>query len=372
MRAVFAVIALFSFPAWAAQRTFVASNGNDANPCTRDMPCRSFAVAIALTNANGEVVAIDSAGYGSLTVMKAVTIVAPLGVHAGISVFSGDGVTISAASNDVVVLRNLYINSQGGLNGITLNSAASLHIEHCVVNGFASNNINLVPTTLATVMISDTVSRQSVDGSGIYAGSTAGAGGPAAVSIDHCLLALNGGDGVAADWATVTIRDTTAAQNRYEGFEARGSGGTTKMNIESSVASTNGYDGIRVRNGQVTAHNTTSHGNINNGFLADLGTAKLAIDHCIASSNDQGIFSEGGADISVSNSTMADNSNSGAAVYGGTYTTSMLRLTRNTITRNPVGIYQGNVSTVQSLGDNLVKGNPTADVQGTITVVGGT
>ena len=31
----------------AGQRTFVASNGNDANPCTLQLPCRSFAPAIA-------------------------------------------------------------------------------------------------------------------------------------------------------------------------------------------------------------------------------------------------------------------------------------------------------------------------------------
>jgi len=130
MRHVFAfVIAVFlAIPASAAQRTFVSYRGSDLNPCAVDSPCRSFAAAIAQTNANGEVVAVDSAGYGPVTITQAVTIVAPLGVHAGISVFSGDGVTINAGLNDVVVLRNLYINSQGGVNGVTLSVAAALHI----------------------------------------------------------------------------------------------------------------------------------------------------------------------------------------------------------------------------------------------------
>src|SRR5437867_6315370 len=157
--AVFAVIVLSSFSAWAAQRTFVSGSGNDANPCTRDMPCRSFGAAIAVTSTNGEVVALDSAGYGPVTVTQGVAIVAPNGVHAGISVFSGDGVTVNA-SGGVVVLRNLYINSQGGTNGITLTTAATLHIEHCVVSGFSNNDINLVPTSAATVEIGDTITRQ--------------------------------------------------------------------------------------------------------------------------------------------------------------------------------------------------------------------
>src|SRR5438128_12507761 len=102
-----AILILSAFPSIAAQRTFVSGTGNDANACTHDLPCRSFAAAIAVTNPNGEVVAIDSAGYGPVTVTTSVTLVAPLGVHAGISVFSGDGVTINAAASDVVVLRNL-------------------------------------------------------------------------------------------------------------------------------------------------------------------------------------------------------------------------------------------------------------------------
>src|SRR2546426_7468130 len=101
------VAVLTTFPAFSAQRTFVAGSGNDANPCTRDMPCRSFGAAIAVTSTNGEVVALDSAGYGPVTVTQSVAIVAPNGVHAGISVFSGDGVTVNA-SGGVVVLRNLY------------------------------------------------------------------------------------------------------------------------------------------------------------------------------------------------------------------------------------------------------------------------
>jgi hypothetical protein len=83
-----------SLSASALQRTFVASFGNDANPCTLASPCRGFTRALTQTDPNGEVIVLDSAGYGAFTVTQSVSIVAPDGVYAGISVFSGIGVTV--------------------------------------------------------------------------------------------------------------------------------------------------------------------------------------------------------------------------------------------------------------------------------------
>ena len=181
-----AVILLSSFSAWAAQRTFVSGGGNDANPCTHDLPCRSFTAAMAVTNANGEIVAVDSAGYGTVTITQAVAIVAPLGVHAGVSAFSGNGITVTAGASDVVVLRNLYVNSQGADQGIFLTSAAALHIEHCVVSGFSFDNIDLEPVTDAVVAVSDTQVRDT-PGFGFYADSAQ----VLTVSIDHCRIEHN-------------------------------------------------------------------------------------------------------------------------------------------------------------------------------------
>ncbi|MEO8675952.1 MAG: hypothetical protein ABI569_10255 [Casimicrobiaceae bacterium] len=106
----------------AAQRTFVASNGLPANTafsCSIAKPCRAFSEAIGVTNSGGEVVVLNSAGYGSVTVTKSVSIVAPQGIYAGITVFSGAGVTINAGASDIVVLRGLSINGQGGAEAST-------------------------------------------------------------------------------------------------------------------------------------------------------------------------------------------------------------------------------------------------------------
>src|SRR5215467_8341508 len=85
-----------------AQRTFVSGLGSDSNPCARTAPCRTFTQALLGTAAGGEVVVLDSAGYGAFTITQPVSIIAPPGVYAGISVFSGDGITITAGGSDTV------------------------------------------------------------------------------------------------------------------------------------------------------------------------------------------------------------------------------------------------------------------------------
>ena len=123
---VLSAFALASFAANAlatAQRTFVASTGVDTNACSITAPCRGFATAVAKTTANGEVIVLDSAGYGPVTLTTSISLIAPAGVYAGIKVFSGDGITINAPGS-VVVLRGLTINGQGGITGIRAQAVA--------------------------------------------------------------------------------------------------------------------------------------------------------------------------------------------------------------------------------------------------------
>jgi hypothetical protein len=129
--AVLLMMLAFASASPAAQRTFVASTGLDANPCSISAPCRSFCAAVAHTDINGEIIVLDSAGYGAVTITKSVSIIAPPGVYAGISVFSGNGVTIDSPSAKVV-LRGLSINGQGGNVGIFVRAASAVSIERVV------------------------------------------------------------------------------------------------------------------------------------------------------------------------------------------------------------------------------------------------
>ena len=162
-----AVLTVSSLQASAAtaQRTFVASTGNDANPCTLAAPCRGFAAAIANTKLGGEVIALDSAGYGPVTITQAVTITAPGGVYAGVSVATGDGITINAPGAEVT-LRGLTITGIGGLSGVHFTSGALLRVEACEISGFmaASNGAIKVDAPDSKLYVSDAIIRDSEDG----------------------------------------------------------------------------------------------------------------------------------------------------------------------------------------------------------------
>ena len=135
--------AFFTVNAEAVQRTHVSaafgSDSNTATNCTATAPCRFFAAAMTVTDVNGEVIVLDSGGYGAVTITKSLALIAPTGVYAGISVFPGSaGVNIITPGVNVV-LRGLTINSQGGSYGIYMGVAGSLSIINCDVANFSAN-----------------------------------------------------------------------------------------------------------------------------------------------------------------------------------------------------------------------------------------
>src|SRR5438105_14967695 len=67
-------LALSSLAHAQATRTWVSGVGDDANPCSRTAPCKTFAGAISKTFINGEIDVLDPGGYGTLTITKSITI----------------------------------------------------------------------------------------------------------------------------------------------------------------------------------------------------------------------------------------------------------------------------------------------------------
>src|SRR2546426_2096071 len=57
-----------------ATRTWVSGVGDDANPCSRTAPCKTFAGAISKTAVNGEINCLDPGGFGGVTITKSITI----------------------------------------------------------------------------------------------------------------------------------------------------------------------------------------------------------------------------------------------------------------------------------------------------------
>src|SRR5439155_23958450 len=96
-----------------ATRTWVSGVGDDANPCSRTAPCKTFAGAISKTAAGGEIDALDPGGFGGVTITKAITIDGGGGQVAGILAALSTGIIVNAPAGAIVTLRNIQINGVG-------------------------------------------------------------------------------------------------------------------------------------------------------------------------------------------------------------------------------------------------------------------
>ena len=276
-------------------RTFVASTGSDANPCSRVAPCRTFGAALAQTAGGGEIVALDSGGYGAVTITQAVTIVAAPGIQASISPSSGAAITVNASAGDAVVLRNLYLNAQGGNNGILYQAAATLHVENLVINGFTDNGIWMDLASAAELYVADTIVR-NVGGSGIYLSSSSGIV-VANVSIVRARLENNAYGIVAAANVRASVKDTVASGNSNYGFIASSTSTLVELNLEGCVASGNTW-----------------------GIYADSSssTATIRLSNCSVTGNALGILTgTNGSTLSRGNNTVEGNSINGS--FSGSY-----------------------------------------------------
>src|SRR5438309_7228199 len=74
MAVVIFTLAFVSIAQAQATRTWVSGVGDDANPCSRTAPCKTFAGAISKTATDGEIDALDPGGFGAVTITKSITI----------------------------------------------------------------------------------------------------------------------------------------------------------------------------------------------------------------------------------------------------------------------------------------------------------
>ncbi|MEP7068148.1 MAG: right-handed parallel beta-helix repeat-containing protein [Usitatibacter sp.] len=235
--------AMSVLPAEAVQRVFVASYGSDANTATNcgfTNPCRGFTAAMTVVDPGGEVVALDAAGYGAVTITKSVTLTANPGFYAGIAASGGNAVTIATAAVKVT-LRGLNINGVGALNGVSMTNGAGLSIENCVISNFSTDAVYVNAT--ATVRIIDSLIRDNEFGIVLQGAATA--------DIAHTKILGNASAGLlvfsqtASSTASATVTDSVLAKNNVNvhAFETVASALNRIVVIRSSI--TNGTYGLR-------------------------------------------------------------------------------------------------------------------------------
>jgi hypothetical protein len=270
------LLALSSMAHAQATRTWVSGVGDDANPCSRTAPCKTFAGAISKTAPGGEIDVLDPGGFGALTITKAISIEAD-GLIGGVLVSGTNAFVVAAGVNDNVVIRGITFEGLGtGLNGVDILSAASVLIDNCYFNGFVDNAIAVEPGSPATnlsVTVQDTSIRDttgtSPNGFGVYvkAGSV-----PTAVTLNRVLISDSDG-GVRVDQGRVTIRDSTISNNTTgNGIVAAASPGPSIINVENTMVSynTNGIFSSGAAS-VIRISNTSVLDNSSNGLLLSGG-----------------------------------------------------------------------------------------------------
>jgi hypothetical protein len=265
-------------------RTFVSAHGSDSAACSLAAPCRTLAVAFVATNPGGEIDVLDPAGYGALTINKAISIVNDgVGTSSVLVPSSGIGITISALTTDAVSLRGLTIEGAGaGATGIQFNSGKSLTVTNCVIRHMTGHGIDYKSTTANSIL-----------------------------TVSSSLVADNGGSGIVlepTDSATAMFNRVEAINNAFEGILV--TGGSISSNQPRTV--------------NATAFDTVASGNGHTGFQSfttlTSAVTNFMISHSVAANNGVGVEATNiGATLRLAHATVTGNVNGWAAdgVGGG-------------------------------------------------------
>jgi hypothetical protein len=261
------VVLLQAAPAHAqASRTWVSGVGDDANPCSRTAPCKTFAGAISKTALNGEINCLDPGGFGAVTITKSITIDCHE-VFASILNSGTNGVNIpfdsfnAADVRKTVRLRNINFNGvDTGVNGIRITGGAVIAagvviIEDCLIDGNfagAARGISDERVGGGELYVSHTTVRNTgSNGILIFPGNGAVAGQRIDATFDNVRIQNSSlGIGIASN-GRVVINRSVFSGNTNAGIVANGALAATEVQVTNSVSSNNGI-GVQNGGGTVT------------------------------------------------------------------------------------------------------------------------
>lgn len=239
-----------------ATRTWVSGVGDDANPCSRTAPCKTYAGAISKTARDGEISTLDPGGYGQVTITKSITINGG-GTGAGYGSILATGFTqavlinITDAADTRKSVRLDWLNLNGsstGIHGIRMLAGNALHVENTIIDGFTTNGIVLDYTAanMAVQLSVHNTTIRNITGSGIRTNMVNGGRITTAISnvqITRCTLGI--------DQANATfgyIYDTVISLGTNGAQTAEPTSGSV-MNMYNVTISNNSGVGITVLGG---------------------------------------------------------------------------------------------------------------------------
>jgi hypothetical protein len=294
----------YATPASAqATRTWVSGVGDDANPCSRTAPCKTFAGAISKTATGGEINCLDPAGFGGVTITKSLSIVCNYTEGGVLSAGAGvNGIIVNATPTSHIYLRGLDLHGAGNAqNGLRLLAAASITVEDTIIRAYNATGglgISFQPSGATQLNLNNVT---------ISNNGSAGAGG-------GILIQPTGASGS----ARVFMNNVRLFSNTNNALNVTTTGATSGNNI------------------QVTIENSSIANNVTGiNILQPGGT--------------QNVY------MSVNQSSITNNSTIGVTAAGaGT----IVRFDNTTITGNTLGISSSSGAQLLSYGGNRLDSNP--------------
>ncbi len=287
-----------------ATRSWVSAIGDDANPCSRTAPCKTFRAALSKTASGGEINCLDPGSYGGYTgIGKSITIKCE---YTEGGVFSpGTGGFIIDAPGATVVLIGLDIDGMGqgaapGTHGVDIANANVVQIRNSHIRGFrAGNGILLRPQN---------------------------AGATTHLIVDNTIISESGSSSAAA----VNVAPVP--------------GGRARLTLTNSHIVNSAPVGLRI-----------DSGGGDNGFVV------ATVDNTVFSDDSTGILlravtGTNTIQLLLSNSLITHNKTDGILVNGGAALISA-RVTNTIITANDTGLAYGNGGELRTVGDNVLTGN---------------
>ena len=256
-------------------KIFVASTGNDANDGSRGSPKRNFQAAHDAVAPGGQIVVLDTSGYGALTITKSISITVPPGVNGFVTITdpNASGIIINAGASDVVSLRGLIVEGGGSGsfgNGIVANTVGSLAIEDCTVRNF-NEGIYVFSTTAAKCYVHRCTVRGCQDGLILLANSSV-----AIIAVaTGCRLEQNSAFGAVAGLNSgsgsvdLTLADCVMAGNGAAGVSSQAAA-TVVVRVDNCRITSNKFGASSVFGGQILSrgNNTLEHNPNGNTFPA--------------------------------------------------------------------------------------------------------
>jgi hypothetical protein len=268
---------LLAAPAHAqATRTWVSGVGDDANPCSRTAPCKTYAGAISKTATNGEINCLDPGGFGSLTVTKSISVVCDY-TEGGVLANGVFGFNINAPAGSIVTLKGQDVECVGtGTNGVQiLGAGVTVHIHKFQIRncrnsgGGNGNGVLVAPSSgVGKVYVLDsyiTDNGGTSQNAGVLVRPTAGA--QVNVVLSNVSLEANT-NGIFMDGAggagasNLNIRHSVLSNNSFNGISVFGTGAGLRATLDSSMISSNAAAGVAASGAGASAKigsNTITH-----------------------------------------------------------------------------------------------------------------